>query len=185
MSFYEGHLYIFCCIHMLFKDASKQPSYFLSFRVSKLNKCTYKCSFENLCFFHEAFCRTHTAFSLLLHQENATENISLAITVVTFTDICVLQFSSLVSGSLQECGSVWYTFKHGLGRNPHCILDPSVLFFFVSFCLLGVTKFCSLPRAGVCCVLCQVCGTLYLLLMCSEVKAPFVPLVLGPSVMPG
>ena len=191
---YEEDPYFFSVVTYYLQMPWSNHSCFLFFRVSGLNKCTYKGPFENICSFVKHFVELHQ-LAILFHQENASEKISLLSNSSgkIYLQLCPPIFKFSIS--LQKCSLVQYTLKCTWGHN-HLTLH-SGFFSFVLVCLFLFffplslfSFFLSGPHMALNSDLFQ--GPLFamscvrslghdFLVMWSEVKASIMPLVLGLS----
>jgi len=66
----------------------------------------------------KTFVKSTPPSPLYFIKKTLLQNISLVVTLVTFSYVVMLHFSSLVLAGLQKCSLVLYTSKHGLAYNP-------------------------------------------------------------------
>jgi len=85
-----------------------QGSVLLSFylKVTKLNMWTYKGPSDESLFLHEGLCKNHTPSLHYFIKKTLLQNISLVVTLVTFSYVVTLHFSGFVLVGFQKCSVV-------------------------------------------------------------------------------
>ena len=138
---------------------------------------------------HEAPSVKSTPLSPPFHEEYATANYQCSnYSGNIYLQLCVLLLQFIVSWFTEMQCDVMYLETWG-STQPYVAFDTCILFLF-SYCFWNTcgTEFSYIEWSSVCCALSQVfevdlwMGPVLFVLQ-SEVEAPFLPLVLGPSLM--
>jgi hypothetical protein len=127
--------------------------------VTKLSKYMYEGPSDKSVFIHGGFCKISLSFCtpIILSRGlwkkyqflNKNGNIYLCLHAPLF------QFSVRWSSEMQF--GLIYLKTWASTQPPRCILDTWISFLFLDFkCNMHNIKFPSLPKASVCCILCQV-----------------------------